>query len=79
MDGSINQKKRFLKKFLLENNTTLVPEQVVKRFYRNMTIEEATDLLEEMVNTDKRIVKELLQDGTWVYFYKYVPKKAYYY
>jgi len=57
----------------------LLPEQVVDRFYRHMTIEEAEDILEEMVNNDKMIVKELLSDGTYVYFYKYKPKKAYYY
>ena len=76
---SKNQMKRRIKKHLLENNTSITVEQVISRFYRKMTVDEAEDLLEEMANTDRMIVKEQLSDGSYVYFYRYKPKKAYYY
>lgn len=73
-----NKIKKAVKRFLVDKNTTLTPELLVKRLYRNYSLEEAEDLLEDMVS-NKTLVKELLEDGGYVYYRKHTPKKSYYY
>lgn len=53
----------------------ITPEMVVKKLFRKMTIEEASEFLHNMEATDKSIGKTLLEDGTYVYYLNYKKKR----
>ena len=76
-ENEVKTKNR-IKGFMRDKHSAILPEVITKYIYRHMTISDAELILDEMVETDDRILKSKLEDGSYVYYYKYIKKKRYY-
>ena len=76
-DGELDTKNR-IKAFIRQRSIAITPDIIVKYIYRDISLEDAGEILDDMVRTEKLITKTELEDGTCAYFYKYRKKKRYY-
>lgn len=58
--------------------TAITPEIVVNKLFRKMTVEEASDFLDNLEKRDQSVSKVQLVGGTYGYFIKYKRKRRHY-
>lgn len=58
--------------------TAVTPELIIKKLFRKMTLEEASNFLLNLEKRDQTVEKVELLDGTYSYFIKYKRKRRHY-